>query len=31
VIEAVIDQGDLVIPMVAPGAVLQDFVDPTQK
>ena len=31
VIEAVIDQGDLVIPMVAPGAVLQDFVDPGQK
>ena len=31
VIEAVIDQCDLVIPMVAPGAVLQDFVDPEQK
>ena len=31
VIEAVIDQCDLVIPMVAPGAVLQDFVDPGQK
>ena len=31
VIEAVIDQCDLVIPMVAPGAVLQDFVDPKQK
>ena len=31
VIEAVIDQGDLVIPMVAPGAVIHDFVDPGQK
>ncbi|NCD08823.1 MAG: biosynthetic-type acetolactate synthase large subunit [Negativicutes bacterium] len=31
VIEAVIDQCDLVIPMVAPGAVLHDFVDPGQK
>ena len=31
VIEAVIDQCDLVIPMVAPGAVIHDFVDPGQK
>ena len=31
VIEAVIDQCELVIPMVAPGAVLHDFVDPGQK
>ena len=31
VIEAVIDQRDLVIPMVAPGAVIHDFVDPGQK
>ena len=27
-IEAIVDQADLVLPMVAPGAVINDFVDP---
>lgn len=30
-IEAVIEQADLVIPMVAPGAVIDEFVDPDKK
>ena len=31
VIEAVVEQGDLVLPMVAPGAVIDDFVEPEEK
>ncbi|MEG0797734.1 MAG: biosynthetic-type acetolactate synthase large subunit [Acidaminococcaceae bacterium] len=31
VLEAVVNQGDLVLPMVAPGAALDDFVEPETK